>query len=99
MKAVPASTLRQINKVMGQHFVTRYGTRQGILVLGKIAPFGFGAVLGAGGNHLLGQTTVKATQKTFQEFLPDDVEEKGALRKFALTSKFKKNSPTEKVVK
>lgn len=100
VKAVPASTLKQINKVMGQHFITRYGTRQGVLVLGKIAPFGFGVVLGAGGNHLLGQTTVKATQKTFQEFLPDDVEveEKGTLRMSALTSRFKKNSPTEETV-
>lgn len=95
-QAVPTSTLKQINKVMGQHFITKYGTKQGILVLGKMAPFGFGAALGAGGNNLLGQATVKATYKTFQEYLPEDVvEEKGSITLPSLPSKFKKSSPTE----
>lgn len=66
---IPASSLKQVNKVLGQHFVTKYGTKQGILVLGKIVPFGAGALLGAGGNHLLGRATVKATKDTFREFM------------------------------
>lgn len=97
VKAVPASTLKEINKVMGQHFITKYGTKQGVLVLGKIAPGGFGAILGAGGNYLLGQTMVKATQKTFQEFLPDDVdmEEKDNPRTPLFAIKFEKHSSFE----
>ncbi|GBF17771.1 hypothetical protein Br6_05178 [Rhodococcus sp. Br-6] len=61
--AVPASTIRSANRVLGRNFVTRYGTRQGILVLCKSAPFGIGAAVGAGGNILLAQTIVKATRK------------------------------------
>ncbi|MDV2474354.1 hypothetical protein F8M49_01125 [Rhodococcus zopfii] len=61
--AVPATTIRSVNKVLGRNFVTRYGTRQGILVLGRTAPFGIGAAIGAGGNLLLAQGIVKATRK------------------------------------
>ncbi len=34
------ATLRQINSVLGKNFVTKYGTKQGIIVLGRVAPFG-----------------------------------------------------------
>lgn len=37
---VPIETLRQINRVLGRNFVTKYGTKQGIVVLGRVAPFG-----------------------------------------------------------
>ncbi|KQT01264.1 hypothetical protein ASG23_06735 [Cellulomonas sp. Leaf395] len=58
-KAIPLETIRAINKVLGRNFVTRYGTRQGILVLGKALPAGIGAVLGAGGNAALGASVIK----------------------------------------
>ncbi|MFD3810692.1 hypothetical protein [Rhodococcus sp. NPDC058639] len=61
--AVPLSTIRSINRVLGYNFVTRYGTRQGILVLGRVAPFGVGMAIGAGGNLVMAQTVVKATRK------------------------------------
>jgi len=38
--SVPLSTIRAINKVLGRNFVTRYGSRTGILVLGKAARSG-----------------------------------------------------------
>ncbi|MFD0530434.1 hypothetical protein ACFQ1I_33130 [Kitasatospora arboriphila] len=50
---VPAQTLRQINKVLGQNFITKYGSKQGIVVLGRIVPFGIGAALGGGASALL----------------------------------------------
>lgn len=62
-KNVPMSTIRSVNRVLGVNFVTRYGTRQGILVLGRAAPFGIGAAIGAGGNLFFGQGIVKATRK------------------------------------
>ncbi|MDZ4232626.1 hypothetical protein DQ226_11610 [Dietzia maris] len=61
--AVPTTTIRSINRVLGPNFVTRYGTRQGILVLGRAAPFGIGVAIGAGGNLILAQTMVTATRK------------------------------------
>ncbi|OAK51798.1 hypothetical protein A3K89_10690 [Rhodococcoides kyotonense] len=62
-KNVPLSTIRSINRVLGVNFVTKFGTRQGILVLGRAAPFGIGAAIGAGGNLFFGQGVIKATRK------------------------------------
>ncbi|MEV7543728.1 hypothetical protein [Streptomyces sp. NPDC089915] len=62
---VPVETLRQINKVLGRNFVTKYGTKQGIIVLGRVAPFGIGAVIGGGANAALGALSVKAGRRAF----------------------------------
>ncbi|ALG86886.1 hypothetical protein [Gordonia phthalatica] len=66
-KAVPIETIRQINRVLGPQFVTRYGTQRGIIVLGRAAPFGIGAAIGGGGNFLLAKGIVKATRRVFKE--------------------------------
>jgi len=58
-KAIPLETIRAINKVLGRNFVTRFGTREGILVLGKAMPAGVGAIIGAGGNAALGAGVIK----------------------------------------
>jgi hypothetical protein len=65
VEGVPLSTITQINKVLGGNFLTRYGTRQGILVLGKVVPFGIGAVIGGGANLLIAETTVRTTRHAF----------------------------------
>ena len=65
INAVPVKTLRQINRVLGRNFVTKYGTRQGIVVLGKIVPFGIGAVIGAGANLTFAETTIRAANHAF----------------------------------
>ncbi|MER5493347.1 hypothetical protein ACWD6I_23315 [Streptomyces sp. NPDC002454] len=62
---VPAETLRQINKVLGRNFITKYGTKQGIIVLGRVAPFGIGAVIGGGANAAVAAFTVKAARRAF----------------------------------
>ncbi|QKG24524.1 hypothetical protein [Actinomadura verrucosospora] len=64
---VPAETLRQINKVLGLHFVTKYGTKQGIIVLGRVTPFGVGAVIGGGANAAMAALAVKASRRAFGE--------------------------------
>jgi len=61
--AVPLNTIRSINRVVGPNFVTKWGTEQGILVLGKAIPFGVGMVIGAGGNLLFAKVVVTATRK------------------------------------
>lgn len=63
--SVPLSTIRAINKVLGRNFVTRYGSRTGILVLGKAAPFGVGAVIGAGGNLVMARMIIRGTRAAF----------------------------------
>ncbi len=57
---VPVETLRQINKVLGKNFVVKYGTKQGIIVLGRVAPFGIGAVIGGGANAAIGALSVRS---------------------------------------
>jgi hypothetical protein len=65
VKAIPISTIAAINKALGKNFVTKYGTKQGILVLGREVPFGIGAVIGAGGNLGLGYLSVRAARHAF----------------------------------
>lgn len=67
LNAIPMSAIRSINKAIGVNFVTKYGTKRGLIVLGKVVPFGFGAVIGGGLNFVIGQTVVKATQRAFGE--------------------------------
>lgn len=62
---VPASKLLQINRVLGKNFVTKYGTKQGIIVLGRVVPFGIGAVIGGGANLVLAQTAIRASRRAF----------------------------------
>lgn len=62
---VPVETLRQINKVLGKNFVTKYGTKQGIIVLGRVAPFGIGAMIGGGANAAIGALAVRAARRAF----------------------------------
>ncbi|MGA3541306.1 hypothetical protein ACK8GE_18635 [Micromonosporaceae bacterium DT194] len=62
---VPIETLRQINKILGKHFITKYGTKQGIIVLGRVAPFGVGALIGGGANAGLAALAVRASRRAF----------------------------------
>lgn len=63
--AVALSTIRSINKVLGANFVTRYGARRGIVVIGKVAPFGFGFAIGAGGNLVMARGVIKSAKRMF----------------------------------
>lgn len=62
---VPIETLHQINKILGKNFITKYGTKQGIIVLGRVAPFGIGAVIGGGANAALATLAVRAGRRAF----------------------------------
>lgn len=65
VQSVPVAALRKVNGVLGKNFVTKYGTKQGILVLGKTVPFGIGAIIGASGNAAFAQFTIRSTKKSF----------------------------------
>jgi len=61
--SIPALTIKKINKVLGPNFITKYGTKQGLLVLGKQVPMFIGMGIGAVGNHLFGRAMVTATAR------------------------------------
>lgn len=63
--AIPMSTITKLNKVLGYRFITKYGTKQGIIVLGKQVPLGIGAVLGAGGDYGFAWFVVASARKIF----------------------------------
>lgn len=62
---ISPAALKQVNKILGSNFVTKYGAKQGILVLGREIPFGIGAGVGAGGNYLLARATISAARGAF----------------------------------
>jgi hypothetical protein len=75
---IPAGKLVQINKVLGKNFVTKYGTKQGIVVLGKVVPFGIGALIGGGANLALAEGTIRAGRIAFgpaPDVWPDEADQ------------------------
>jgi hypothetical protein len=65
VKIIPMETVLAINKVLGRNFVTKYGTKQGIVVLGEIMPFGVGALIGGAANGVFGQLVISASNRAF----------------------------------
>lgn len=63
----PMAAINAANKILGPRFITKYGTKQGVLVLGKQVPFGLGVVLGAGGNAGVAMFTAGSAKKIFGE--------------------------------
>ncbi|WP_394614753.1 hypothetical protein JNUCC0626_33565 [Lentzea sp. JNUCC 0626] len=76
VNAVPAEALKRINKVLAPNFITKYGTRQGVVVLGRVVPFGIGALIGGGANAAMAVIAVKAARRAFgpaPEAWPEEV--------------------------
>lgn len=65
VKSIPKSSIQKVNRVLGRNFVTRYGTRQGVVVLGKLIPFGIGAVIGGTVNGVISQGIIRASNTAF----------------------------------
>jgi hypothetical protein len=63
--AIPMRTVSNLNKVLGPRFITKYGTKQGVLVLSKQVPRGIGALPGADGNYAFGRLTVASARSIF----------------------------------
>ena len=65
VKGIPMKTIDSINKVLGPRFITKWGTTQGILVLGREFPLGIGAAVGVGGNTAFGYLSIRAARRAF----------------------------------
>ena len=85
---IPASSLQAINATLGRTIVTRYGTRRGVIALGRVMPMGIGMVIGGGANYgttkLLGRYAHKffselpyATTNPSTDAQPDQTEDQG----------------------
>ncbi|WP_051858039.1 hypothetical protein [Streptomyces cellulosae] len=60
--AIPMDPINQANKVLGPRFITKYGTKRGVLVLSDLVPRGVGAALGITGRLTLGRLTIKSAR-------------------------------------
>ena len=65
VQGIPMSKILAVNKVLGRNFVTKYGTKQGIVVLGRVIPFGIGAVIGGTANAIFSQGIITASNRAF----------------------------------
>lgn len=63
--SIPMKTINSINKVLVPRFITKFGTTQGILVLGREIPLGIGAAIGVGGNTAFGYVSIRAARRAF----------------------------------
>ncbi len=63
VRSIPNAKINAVNKVLGRHFVTKYGTKQGIVVLGKVIPFGLGAMIGGTANGIFSQGVITPSNK------------------------------------
>lgn len=59
-KRMPAEVFKRINRRVGTTIVTKYGTKRGGVAIGKLIPFGVGALVG-GGFNLITMKAFKAS--------------------------------------
>jgi hypothetical protein len=62
---IPMSTIQTVNRTLGGQFITKYGTKKGLIVIGRMAPFAIGAAIGAAGNAVLGRSVVSGVRRAF----------------------------------
>jgi hypothetical protein len=65
LTSMPQSSLKKVNKALASHFMKRQIAKQGSLALGRLLPFGVGAVVGVAGARALGQGVVAQSRRAF----------------------------------
>ena len=63
--SLPSAAFKQIAARIRNAFVRRFAVTQGTSVVGRLLPFGIGAVVGGGGNHLMGRNIVRSSKEAF----------------------------------
>ncbi len=64
-KSLPRTVMGPIVDRVKKTFVKKYAVAQGTNVIGRLIPFGIGAAIGGGGNHLLGRQIVRSSRDAF----------------------------------
>ncbi|HME50311.1 hypothetical protein [Mycobacterium sp.] len=63
--SLPLPAVSQLNNRLLKYFVRRYALRRGTIMLGKMLPMGIGAVVGGGGNRMMGRKIIANARKAF----------------------------------
>jgi hypothetical protein len=64
-RTTPTDKIKAINGRLGRLMITRFGARQGALLLGRALPLGIGAGVGAAGNAALAKSAAAAARRAF----------------------------------
>ncbi|MCU1440146.1 MAG: hypothetical protein JWP85_1143 [Rhodoglobus sp.] len=64
-KSLPRTVMGPIADRIKKTFLKKFAVAQGSNVVGRLIPFGIGAVIGGGGNHLLGRQIVRTSREGF----------------------------------
>lgn len=64
-KSMPRAMMGPIADRIKTSFMKRFAVAQGTNVVGRLIPFGVGAVIGGGGNHLLGRQIIRTAREGF----------------------------------
>jgi len=64
-KSLPRTVIGPIADQLKKTFIKKFSVAQGTNIVGRMIPFGIGAVIGGGGNHLLGRQIVRASREGF----------------------------------
>ncbi|WP_127126769.1 hypothetical protein [Georgenia sp. SYP-B2076] len=62
---LPIGTVKAVNRMLTRRLVRTGATRGGALLLGRLAPFGIGAVIGYRGTRAMGRNVVEGTRDAF----------------------------------
>ncbi|WP_245569755.1 hypothetical protein [Gordonia shandongensis] len=62
---VPGLNVATINRTLGNRFVKKFALRKAPVVAGKLIPGGIGAVIGGGGNRVLGTAVLRNARRAF----------------------------------
>ena len=63
--SLPLPMISQLNNRLLRYFVKRYALKLGVMMFGKVLPMGIGAVIGGGGNRVMGKRIVKNAREAF----------------------------------
>lgn len=64
-KSLPKAVMGPFADRIKRTFVKKFALAQGTNVVGRLIPFGIGAAIGGGGNHLLGRQIVRTAREGF----------------------------------
>jgi hypothetical protein len=65
LTTMPQSSIKRVNKVLAHRFLRKYAAKYGTLALGRMVPFGVGAVIGFAGGRALGHGVIAQSRKAF----------------------------------
>jgi hypothetical protein len=63
--ALPLPLVSQLNNRLLRYFARRYALKRGAIAFGKILPMGIGAVIGGGGNRVMGKKIIGNARRAF----------------------------------